>query len=282
MNAPAPPTASLRPDELARIAASPGWRAERVEVFADTSCGPVIAKGHRPLRSPTRHRVLNAIAALVRVPLLRAVPVHGGARAQQVEIERLRQLAAVGAPVPPVLHVADDHFVMGWLGGNHLAGILHQRHPAAFELWRQGGQALVQVHAAGQYLSQCFGRNMIVDDASEPPRFAGMIDFEDDPLEVMGLDEAQVRDWLIYLQSTLWDLQVPQSRLDAALDELLAAERAPVRMGFAGACRQLAWLRHLPGTRRFGRDTMAVQAVAAAGHRWLQRHNTGPLPEGSQ
>ena len=260
----------LRPDELARIAASPGWRRDRVEMF-DTSLGKVIAKGHRPLRSPTRHRVLNAIAGLVRVPLLRAVPVHGGAQAQAVEIARLQQLGAVGAPVPQVLHVAEAHFVMSWLGPSHLAMMLHQRHPQAFELWQQGAQALVQVHAASQYLSQCFGRNMIVDDASQPPRFAGMIDFEDDPLEVMSLDEAQVRDWLIYLQSTLWDLQVPQQQLDAALDALIASESAAVQALFADACRRLAWLRILPSTRRFGRDTMAVQAVAAAGYRWLQR-----------
>lgn len=266
----------LQLSEVEQIAGSAGWRAERIEVF-DTSAGRVIAKGHRPLRSPTRHRVLNAIARLVGVPFLRAVPVHGGARAQAVEVARLRALHAAGAPVPEVLHVAPDHFVMRWLGASHLADLLSRRHPAAFELWLGGAQALVRVHAAGQYLSQCFGRNVIVDAQAEPPRFVGMIDFEDDPLEVMSLPEAQVRDWLIYLQSTLWNLPVPPARIDAALDALIDAESAPVQALFAAACQRLAWLRHLPESRRWGRDTIAVQAVAAAAHRWRLRHPGVPV-----
>lgn len=269
--------AALTPDELARIARSPGWREHRVEVF-DTAAGRVIVKGHRPLRSPTRHRVLNALAKLVGVPILRAVPVHGGAESQAVEARRLQALGATGARVPELLHVAPDHFVMSWLGANQLANLLHQRHPAAFELWREGGEALVRVHAAGQYLSQCFGRNMIVDDRSEPPRFTGMIDFEDDPLEVMSLPEAQVRDWLIYLQSTLWDLHVPVATLDAALDALMGAELPEVRALFATASDRLGWLRHLPRSRTFGRDTMAVQAVAATAHRWRARHPGAATP----
>lgn len=264
----------LQPDEKERIAASAGWRAHRVEVF-DTSLGRVIAKGQRPLRSPTRHLALNAIARLVGVPFLGAVPVHGGAQAQAVEIRRLQALHEAGLRVPRVLHVAHDHFVMSWLGASHLAELLHQRRPQAFALWREGGQALVRVHAAGQYLSQCFGRNMIVDDSGAAPRFAGMIDFEDDPLEVMSLPEAQVRDWMIYLQSTLWDLQVPTAQVDAALDALMAAERPEVRALFAAACRRLAWLRCLPASRRWGRDTLAVQVVAATAHRWRRRHRAG-------
>jgi len=264
--------------EQERIAASSGWRAHRVEVF-DTAAGRVIAKGHRPLRSPARHRALNFVARLVGVPFLRAVPVHGGAQSQAVEISRLRALRAAGAPVPEVLHVAPDHFVMRWLGANQLANLLHQRHPAAFDLWLQGARALVSVHAASQYLSQCFGRNMIVDDRAEPPRFAGMIDFEDNPLEVMTLPEAQVRDWLIYLQSTLWDLHVPTARLDAALDELMQAERPEVRALFLAVCARLSWLRCLPERRKFGRDIIAVQAVAAAAYRWRARHQgAAPSP----
>lgn len=265
----------LQPAEKERIAASPGWRAHRVEVF-DTSIGRVIAKGQRPLRSPTRHRVLNAIARLVGVHLLGAVPVHGGAQAQAVEIRRLQALHEAGQPVPRVLHVAHDHFIMTWLGASHLAELLSQRHPLAFELWREGGQALVHVHGAGQYLSQCFGRNMIIDDRAGAPRFAGMIDFEDDPLEVMSLPEAQVRDWMIYLQSTLWNLPASAAQVDAALDALMAAEQPEVRALFTAACRRLAWLRCLPKSRRWGRDTMAVQAVAAAARRWQRRHRGGP------
>lgn len=265
----------LQLSEIERIATSPGWRRDRVEVF-DVGAGRVIAKGHRPLRAPGQHRVLNAIAWFVGVPFLRAVPVHGGAAAQAVEIRRLQALSDVGVPVPQVLHVADDFFVMQWLGASNLALMIGQRHPAAFTLWQQGARALAQVHAVGQYLSQSFSRNMIVDDSGAEPCVVGMIDFEDDPLEVMSLAEAQVRDWLSYLQSTLWDLQVPQAQVDAAIDDLIAAERPEVRALFAHACRRLGWLRCLPTQRKYGRDTIAVQAAAAAAHRWRQRHPRVP------
>lgn len=264
-------TRALTESELQRIRNSDGWRRNRVEVF-ETSAGRVIAKGHRPTRSPAPQRVLAWLARLVRVPFLRAPIVHGGALSQDIEIRRLQALREAGIPVPEVLHVAPDFFVMTWLGGDHLAEVLHRRHPHAFALWREAAEALVSVHAAGQYLSQCFGRNIIVHAEPEPPIIAGLIDFEDDPLEIMSLPEAQVHDWLIYLQSTLWDLQAPRAQIDAALDRLMAAERTEVRALFAIACKRLGWLRLLPESRVFGRDTIAVQAVAAAAHRWAWRH----------
>lgn len=257
--------------DLQRIQESTGWRRHRVEVF-ETAAGRVIVKGHRATRSPTPQRVLGWMARLVRVPFLRAPVVHGGARSQEIEVRRLRALKAAGAPVPKLLHVAPDFLVMSWLGGDHLADVLHQRHPHAFALWHEAAEALIGVHNAGQYLSQCFGRNIIVHAEADPPAIAGLIDFEDDPLEIMSLPEAQVHDWLIYLQSTLWDLHVPAAQIDEALDRLMATERTEVRALFALACKRLGWLRVLPESRVLGRDTMAVQAVAATAYRWAGRH----------
>jgi len=261
----------LLPADVARIEASAGWRKERVEVL-DVSVGRVIVKGHRPRRKPARHRALNAVARLVGVPILRAVPVHGGAASQAVEIRRLRALRAAGVRVPELLHVAPEYFVMRWLGGNHLASALSEGVPAAFDLWREAANAILDTHRRGQYLSQCFGRNVIVGTAADVAGFQGFIDFEDDPLEVMGLPEAQVRDWLIYLQSTLWQVPATPSQIDAVLDACLQGESESVRRLFALACRRLAWLRRLPAHRRWGRDTLAVRAVATLAHRWRQRH----------
>lgn len=268
----------LSPSELAQIAQSPVWRQRRIEV-RDTSAGKVIVKGQRAPRHPARYQLLNGIARVLGVPFLKAAPMHGGAHAQAVEAARLRVLHAAGAPVPELLHVAPDHIVMRWLGDAHLGDLLQARHPQAEALWQAGAQALLQAHAAGQYLSQGFARNMIVDTHTEPPRLAGVIDFEDDPLEVMSLPEAQVRDWLTYLHSTLWTLPLPLAEVDARLDASLAAESALVRHQFLHACRQLGWLRHLPRGRRWGRDTLALRAVAAAAHRYAQRHGAAPEAE---
>ena len=60
-----------------------------------------------------------------------------------------------------------------------------------------------------------------------------MIDFEDDPLEVMSLEQAQARDWLAYLHSSARLLGAASlARQAAAIDMLraeLARERAPMR-----------------------------------------------------
>ena len=263
---------SLTAQDLDRFARSPGWRATRLEVF-DSAAGTVIVKGQRAPRHPARYHVLNLLARGVGLPLLKAAPMHGGTRAQAVEIDRLAQLRAAGTRVPEVLHVAPDHFVMQWLGRAHLGDVLQAGHPRAAALWREAGDELVRLHRAGQYLSQGFARNMIVtDEAGDTPRLAGLIDFEDDPLQVMGLADAQVRDWLAFLHSTLWILPLAPSEVDTCIDAWLDAESPAVRAGFAQACRRLAWLRVLPRQRRFGRDTVALQAAAAAAHRHARRH----------
>ncbi len=265
---------ALSRQDLERITRSPGWRARRIEVF-DTAEGKVLVKGQRPARHPARYRLLNGLARLVGVSFLKAVPMHGGAQAQRIEVARLRALRDAGAAVPRVLHVAPDHIVMQWLGDAELSTLLRLGHPHAAALWRQGGDALQHIHAQDQYLSQAFARNLIVDTRSQPPRLAGMIDFEDDPLESMSLLEAQVRDWLSYLHSTLWMLAplLPQDQIDAQLDAWMASESSELRQLFLRACRKLAWLRRLPRQRRFGRDTVALQAAAAAAHRYVQRHD---------
>lgn len=259
---------------IACIEASRVWRARRVEVF-DLPEGRLLVKGQRPLRGPWAHRALNLFARMAGVPYLKAVPVHGGARSQAIEIERLRTLAAAGVSVPRVHHVAQDYFAMSYLGSNDLARALREQGTHAFGLWLAAMEHLLMVHARGQYLSQCFARNIIVSD-----KFEGLIDFEDDPLEVMTLAQAQARDWLIYLQSTLWNLQLDPDRLDATLRSVLEREREPVRAVLQHAARRLSWLRHLPTNRKiWGKDFVSLQAVSAVMVRLHRPSPQSPIPE---
>ncbi len=247
---------------ITRIEASTVWRHKRVEVL-DLPEGRVLVKGQRPLRGPWAHRLLNLFARLAGVPYLKAVPVHGGARSQAIEIDRLRALHADGIAVPELRHVAPDYFVMSYLGSNDLARALREQGTQAYGLWLAAMEHLLLVHARGQYLSQCFARNIIVSD-----RFEGLIDFEDDPLEVMTLAQAQARDWLVYLQSTLWNLALDPDQLDNALRSVLSREAEPVRVVLRHAAQRLSWLRHLPTNRRiWGKDFVSLQAVGAAMYR---------------
>ena len=252
----------ISPASVTRIEASTVWRDKRVEVL-ELPEGRVLVKGQRATRSLWPHRALNALAWLAGVPYLKAVPVHGGAQSQAIEVERLRILRAVGIPVPEVHHVADDYFVMAYLGSKDLAVTLREQGSRALDLWCAAMEQLLQVHARGQYLSQCFARNIIVSQS-----VAGFIDFEDDPLEVMTLHKAQGRDWLVYLQSTLWNLAAAPCVLDAALKSVLERESVPVRAVLRHAARRMAWLRWLPTNRKvWGKDFVSLQAVAAALHR---------------
>ena len=253
------------------IEAAQHWRKGGVEVLDAPDAGRIVVKGQRAPRSTVLYRLLNALAWLLDVPYLKTAPLAGGSAGQALEVARLRALHAAGARVPQVLYVdeARGYFVMQWLGSEHLASVLQRGAGGALALWREAGDELLHIHAAGQYLSQAFARNIIV---GENGRIAGMIDFEDDPVRVMSLEDAQTRNWLDFLYSTLWAAPVPGEEADTRLDAWIAAEPPAVQRRFAHACQRLAWLCRLPQQRRFGRDVIAVQAAGAAAYRWRQRH----------
>ena len=224
-----------------------------------TSIGRVVAKKQRPPRSRWRGRAVDALAAALGLAVLRAVPAYGGSRGQEIEIERLQALHAVGVAVPEVLHVDRDFFVVAELVGPNLVALIERGGAGAFEAWRRGLAVLTEVHARGGCLSHAAARNFIATEAG-----IVAIDFEDDPLESLPLDAAQARDWLAYLHSTLWLLERPAAELQAAVAIRLADEPAAVRALVEGAGRRLSPLRYLPGSRRFwGREVAGARALGA-------------------
>ena len=233
----------MTPDDLQRIHAGTRWRERRIEVFHDTSVGSVLVKGQRQPRGPLRHTVLNGVARLVGLPMLRAAPALGGAASQRVEVDRLRSLAAVGVCVPEVLHVDDDFFVQRFMQGPLLFERLRDGGAPALLWWQRGVRMLVELHASQQYLSQAFTRNIItVGDQLV------MIDFEDDPLQVMPLAQAQARDWLAYLYTSAMTPPGPEPDMIEILRTALADEPQAVRSELHIAASRLAKL--LPRRRR--------------------------------
>lgn len=244
---------------------------QRIQVLETEGAGRVVVKGLRAARLPVLYWIQGMLARVLGLSLLRAVPMHGGRKAMDIELRRLEQLKQAGTCVPRVLHVGADYFVMSWLGAHDLSELLAQKHPDAVDLWRQSGDLLQELHQKNQYLSQAFVRNVVIDTASRPATLAGLIDFEDDPLEVLSLQQAQARDWLLFLHSSLWLLPISEAQMDACIQQWLEAEPEAIRQAFYRACGPLSIFRHLPAKRSWGRDVLALQVAAGAAWRW-HRH----------
>jgi len=253
----------LSPNSLQAIEASQGWRQHRVEMF-DLPEGRVVVKGQRSARGPWRFRVLSALARLTSNPLLRPVPAPGGAAAQATEVARLRSLAASGVQVPELMHQGADYIVLRRIEGQPLQDQFTGEVGVALRAFTQGLDGLIDLHRRGQYLSQGFARNMLA-----APDGLWYIDFEDDPLQVMDLPDAQARDLLSYLLSAVWINRASRADLMSVWSATARSVAPDVMQRVRVAASGLSWLRRLPRERKpWGRDVVTVQALAEFLYHW--------------
>lgn len=212
--------------------------------------------------------LLGALASIVRLPALAPVYNPGGQQAVRTEARRLRELAARGLRVPPVLAELPDGFLMEHMGrpGRHAPSLAEEmnenkvEHPGTvLALFVQGLHATGRVHAVGTCLSQGFARNLV----HCPDGVIGYVDFEDDPQASMPMVQCQLRDILCYVQSTAVYL-LEAGQLDAARGPWRAwlAERpAAIQSLVANSAQRMRWLRFLPRDRRWGRDLQRARAA---------------------
>lgn len=234
-----------------------------------------------PRHGRLRYHLLAVCARTLRLDVLTPVPNPGGEAAIAIEARRLAELGATGLRVPSVLAQQAEGLLLSDLGQSGRApSVLQERleqaaisGPAALlAVWREGLAAIAAVHACGAYLSQAFARNLV----QCPDGVIGYIDFEDDPGATLTLAECQARDWLSYLHSTaaLVDAASPRTA-GAHWHAALTIASDAVRQRLALAARRMGWLRHLPASRRFGRDTQRVRAVARLLARWYDTDRQG-------
>jgi hypothetical protein len=216
-----------------------------------------------------RYRAMAALAALLRLPVLRPVPNPGGAAAIATEVRRLNDLAARGIRVPVVLAAEPNGFAMRHLGrvgeethslGNEIDHAVQAGDPAAvLALWQQGLDTLAHVHRQGTCLSQAFARNLVRCPDGE----VACIDFEDDPAAVLPLAVCHARDALCYAHSTA--IYLPASGTLAEGRTRWAAwvaQGSPaMQAALAASLRRMRWMRHLPTSRKLGRDLQRVRAA---------------------
>ncbi len=218
-------------------------------------------------RNPAwRYALLGAAVKVLRLGVLAPVPNVGGHAGIATEAARLQALAAAGVYVPRLLAVQENALLMSDLGGHTLLhGVGVEAEQGQLSFWQQGLEALAAVHRQGQYLSQAFARNMMVDEQGR----IGFIDFEDDPATVLTLAQCQSRDYLCYLQSTAVLLR-GQGLLPQAVviwHEHLQTRPPDLRDSLMRTVRPIAWMQHLQH-RRWGNDTLQLGAVAALFAAW--------------
>ena len=227
-----------------------------------------------PRHGKLRYHLLAAIAGALRLDVLTPVPNPGGEAAIGIEARRLRDLGALGLRVPAVLAHQAEGLLISDLGQDGRAPVvLNERldqaaavgPSALLAVWREGLDAIAMVHARDAYLSQAFARNLM----HCPDGTIGYIDFEDDPGNTLALPECQARDWLSYLHSTAALVHAASPHAAGAhWHAVLADASSDVRERLTHAARRMRWLRHLPASRRWGRDTQRVRAVARLLARW--------------
>lgn len=187
-----------------------------------------------------RYQLLAGAAKALGQPAMQPVRPHGGNAGLRIEARRIRALGAAHLRAPDILDEADDWLLLSDLGQLTLESLIRRADAGErLDWWQRGADYILQAHRAEQYLSQAFARNFVwSDDAG-----LGALDFEDDALSAMSLADAQVRDWLPYLFSSVMYFEDRLPVLCAALGERLQQETPAVRDGLATALRRTAWLR---------------------------------------
>ncbi|UYC11156.1 serine/threonine protein phosphatase [Xanthomonas sp. CFBP 8445] len=169
---------------------------------------------------------LRLVARCLHLHPLRPPPHHGGERARQVEARRLAELRGQAVHVPDVLGGGHAALVISD-NGQSLAHCLRQAQHAPRRLDALVAAAVAAIAAAhrrGAYLGQPLPRNMTYDGAC-----VGFLDFEEDPLEVMTLEQAQARDWLLFGYGVAKYYDTRPQALAGLMRAALCDARAPVR-----------------------------------------------------
>jgi len=166
---------------------------------------------------------LSFIARRFHLDALRPPPHRSGVAARDVEARRIAELRAQAVNVPQVLGSGRTALVLSD-NGRSLAACLREADDAGRDvLVRHALNAIAGSHAQGAYFGQPLPRNMTFDGQA-----IGFLDFEEDPLEVMDLSQAQARDWLMfgYGVAKYYERRLPV--LQQMLAEAMCGEGAPV------------------------------------------------------
>ncbi len=226
--------------------------AERIEKLT-TDQGIFWLKKAAPARGIFRYHALNFFAWAMRLPLLKAVPQPGGEAAIDVELKRIQSLHQAGVLVPRVVAHRADWMLIEHVGESIVktmkqADTTQAKRQQLFALCLQ---ALKQLHSKDLCLSQGFVRNLLIDPVS---RRIAFVDFEDNPLAVMSLPEAQARDLLLLATSTARFFVDDVAFFEQQIKTFLTGHDPQMVAALKITTDRLQWLTRIPFQGFFGHD----------------------------
>jgi tRNA A-37 threonylcarbamoyl transferase component Bud32 len=206
-------------------------------------------------------RAMSAVARLLRQPPLRPPPRHDARMMRAIEARRLRQLQALGVRAPRVLGEGPDWLLLSDLGPTLSSRLRAAGGDAVLidALVRDAVAAIAAAHGRDAYFGQPLPRNLAVEGGR-----VGFLDFEEDPLEVMSLVQAQARDWLLFAYGVAPYYDDRPQALAELLRGGLARAPVPAAQQARRAGRRLRLLALL--ARRLGRPARAFGHAVLALH----------------
>lgn len=158
------------------------------------------------------------------------------------EANRLKRFAAASIPVPEVLDVATDHIVLSDCGSQLrtvLTGITNQKEQRA--VLERAVANLAALHAAGLVHGRPHLKDMTLGEDGQ----IYLLDLEEDPLRVMTLSDAQMRDVWLLLASCAEFCPDTFDDLTSLLAVYQDASEHDIRRQARAFGRNLRWVRKL-------------------------------------
>lgn len=239
---------------------------ERIEAITDLSGQRYWLKKSAPARGYFRYMVLNVFSKLLRTPLLKAVPQKGGQIALDIEIQRIEKLKSNGILVPEIVAFAPGWILLKDLGVSIIDDMKTNRNDQQRirTLFTTCLMAIKKLHGANQYMSQGFVRNMLMAD--EINGKVGFIDFEDDPLTVMNLQQAQARDLMLFINSTARFFIKDSEYFKQEIHNFLDGHNEKVIASIKNTNNKMLWITKLPFQKALGHDyqklKIGIQALS--------------------
>lgn len=199
---------------------------------------------------------LGALARVTRwlaLAPLRPPPRYTREQAKQVEARRLQELRNLGVRVPATLGEGAYSLILSDIGPTLSSQLRKLKNdPAALDtLTGRALQAIADAHRRGGYFGQPLPRNMTLSDDG-----IGFLDFEEDPLEVMTLAQAQARDWLLFAYGVAKYYDGRRESLAALLGQAMREEPVAVNRHARQVGHRLHRLARF--SRRLGRSARTL------------------------